>query len=378
MSASTPVAAPKPSAASHANRMDRFASALFIWPSVIILLFFSIFPLLVSLYLSFSQLKFVKGGVQLIWVGGLNYRKLLWGSEQDRFLGVFAMPSLLGWVVTLLVAVGLVYFLLQYLRSGTARPVGFLLRTALAIILLALVGLMMATMTSSGRPGTLPTTLFYVIAGIILQYLIGLGLALLAAQPLAVRRFFRIVFLLPMMITPVGVAFMIRMMADTSKGPFSPLLQAAGLGAWSWVNSAWASRWVILIGDVWQWTPFMFIVLLAAVEGQSPEPVEAAIVDGASGWQIFRYITIPTILPVSTALILIRMIEAFKLVDLPRVMTGGGPGTATESVTMHAFSAWTARDYGGSAALAYILLVLVTIVATAFVNLIRQRTTEVV
>jgi multiple sugar transport system permease protein len=308
----------------------------------------------------------------------LNYRKLLWGSEQDRFLGVFAMPSLLGWVVTLLVAAGLFYFLLQYLRSGSARPVGFLLRTALAIILLALVGLMMATMTSSGRPGTLPTTLFYVAAGIILQYTIGLGLALLAAQPLAVRRFFRIVFLLPMMITPVGVAFMIRMMADTSKGPFSPLLQAAGLGAWSWVNSAWASRWVILIGDVWQWTPFMFIVLLAAVEGQSPEPVEAAIVDGASGWQIFRFITIPTILPVSTALILIRMIEAFKLVDLPRVMTGGGPGTATESVTMHAFSAWTARDYGGSAALAYILLVLVTIVATAFVNLIRQRTTEVV
>ncbi len=370
--------ASKPASVSHANRMDRFASALFIWPSVIILLFFSIFPLLVSLYLSFSRLNFVKGGVKVIWVGGLNYRKLLWGGDQDRFLGVLASPSLFGWLVTLLVAVGLLYFLLQYLRSGEAGLVGFLGRTVLAIILLALVGLMMATMTSKGRPGTLPTTLFYVIAGIVLQYAIGLGLALLAAQPLAARRFFRIVFLLPMMITPVGVAFMIRMIADTSKGPFSPLLQAMGLGTWSWVNSPWASRWVIILGDVWQWTPFMFIVLLAAVEGQSHEPVEAAIVDGASGWQIFRYITVPTILPVSTALVLIRMIEAFKLVDLPRVMTGGGPGTATESVTMHAFSAWTARDYGGSAALAYILLVLVTIVATAFVNLIRQRTTEVV
>ncbi len=122
----------------------------------------------------------------------------------------------------------------------------------------------------------------------------------------------------------------------------------------------------------------MLIELLAADEAQGDEPVEAAVVDGANRWQIFRNITLPTILPVSTALLLIRMIEAFKLVDLPRVMTGGGPGTATESITMHSFSAWTARDYGGSAAIAYILLVLVTIVATAFVNLVRQRTTDVV
>lgn len=367
-----------PATRSLADWVDRFASILFLWPAVLILLFFSIFPLLVSLYLSFSRLNFVKGGVKIDSVGWLNYKKLLWGSDQDRFLGVFATPSLLGWIILALVAVALVYFLLGYLRSTQWRVSGLILRTGLALFLLALVGLMMSTMTGGGRPGTLPTSLFYVFAGIIVQYLIGLGLALLAAQQLSYRRFFRVVFLLPMMITPVGVAFMIRMMADTSKGPFSPLLQAMGLGDWSWVNSAWGSRLVILIGDIWQWTPFMFIVLLAAVEAQGHEPLEAAIVDGASRWQIFRNITLPTILPVSTALVLIRMIEAFKLVDLPRVMTGGGPGTATESITMHSFSAWNARDYGGSAAIAYLLLILVTIVAVAFVNLVRQRTTEVV
>jgi multiple sugar transport system permease protein len=253
-----------------------------------------------------------------------------------------------------------------------------LLRSGLVGLILALVYLVVCTVTGDGRPGTLVTTLFYVYAGIATQYVIGLGLALLAGQPLVGRRFFRIVFLLPMMITPVGVAYMIRMMADTSKGPFAPIWQAVGLGDFSWVNSPWGARMVILIGDVWQWTPFMFIVLLAAVEGQAHEPVEAALVDGATRWQIFRHITLPAIWPVSTALILIRMIEAFKLVDLPRVMTGGGPGTATESVTFHAFSAWNARDYGGSAALAYILLVLVTMMSVAFVNLIRQRATEVV
>jgi multiple sugar transport system permease protein len=360
------------------SRLDRWADGLFLWPAVVILLFFSIFPLIISLYLSFTRLQFVRGGVDVIWVGLVNYRRLLLGSEQDHFLGVFAWPSALGWLVWAASAIGLLYFLRQYGAERQRTVAGWLLRTGLAIVVLAMITLMVTTMSGGGRPGTLSTTLFYVAAGIIVQYLIGLGLALLAAQQLRGRRFFRVVFLLPMMITPVGVAYMIRMMADTSKGPFAPLWRAAGLGDFSWVNSPWGARLVILIGDTWQWTPFMFIVLVAAIESQAQEPLEAAVVDGASRWQIFRHITIPAILPVSTAVILIRLIESFKLVDLPRVMTGGGPGTATESVTMHAYSAWNARDYGGSAAIAYILLILVTIASVAFVNLIRQKTTEVV
>ena len=361
------------------DRLDRAADSIFIWPAVFILLLFSIFPLIVSLYLSFARINFVRGGVEVEWVGLLNYKRLLTGTQQDRFLGVWDSFTPGGWLLFGVVALGLLYFLVAYVRSPGWKTGGLLLRTALAAILLGLISLIAGTMFSGeGRPGTLPVTLFYTYAGIIIQYAIGLGLALITAQSLSGRRFFRVVYLLPMMITPVGVAYMIRMMADTGKGPFAPLWQAAGLTDFSWVTSAWGARWVILIGDTWQWTPFMFIVLLAAVEGQASEPVEAAKVDGASSWDIFRHITIPSILPVSTALLLIRMIEAFKLVDLPRVMTGGGPGTATESVTMHAYSAWTARDYGGSAAIAYMLLVLVTIVSIAFVNLIRQQTTEVV
>lgn len=369
---------PRKAKLSIGDRLERAADDIFIWPAVFILLLFSIFPLIISLYLSFSRINFVRGGVEVEWVGWNNYRRLLSGTQQDRFLGVFGDVNVVGWIVLLVVGLGLLYFLVDYLRSSESSLPGLLLRIALSLVLLGLALLIGVTMLAgeTGRPGTLPVTLFYTYAGIVIQYLLGLGLALLAAQPIWGRRFFRVVYLLPMMITPVGVAYMIRMMADTAKGPFAPLWQAAGLSDFSWVTSPWGARWVILIGDTWQWTPFMFIVLLAAVEGQSHEPVEAAKVDGASGWDIFRHITIPAIWPVSTALILIRMIEAYKLVDLPRVMTGGGPGTATESVTMHAYSAWTARDYGGSAAIAYMLLVLVTIVSIAFVNLIRQRTTD--
>ena len=178
------------------------------------------------------------------------------------------------------------------------------------------------------------------------------------------------------MITPVGVAYMFRMLTDTSKGPFRPAWEALGLLDFSWVATPWGARIAILIGDIWQWTPFMFIVLLAALEAQSIEPVEAALVDGASNWQIFSHITWPAIFPVSTTIILIRMIEAFKIVDLPNVLTSGGPGTATESATLHAYIAWRTLDLGGSAAVAYMLLILVTFVCISLVQFIRRQGTE--
>jgi multiple sugar transport system permease protein len=99
-------------------------------------------------------------------------------------------------------------------------------------------------------------------------------------------------------------------------------------------------------------------------------------VDGANPWQLFRYITWPEILPISLTLILIRMIEAFKIVDLPNVMTNGGPGTATESMTLQAFILWRSIELGSSAAVAYLLLFTVTFFGMVFVNLIRHQAVE--
>lgn len=113
----------------------------------------------------------------------------------------------------------------------------------------------------------------------------------------------------------------------------------------------------------------MFIVLLAAIEGQALELIEAALMDGATRWQIFRYITLPQLLPVSLTLVLIRMIEGFKIIDLPNVLTNGGPGTATESLTLQAFFAWRTLDLGGAMAIAFSLMVLVMFLAVTIVNL---------
>ena len=316
--------------------------------------------------------------------------QLLGGIPVDEFMdtmGVFAASlrlrsGLFTYLQYVLMALAIVVALLawglvRYIR-GRQRSVGGLVgRVLAAVVVCLLTWLLVQTLSLGGRPGTIVVTLLYVFIGIAVQYLLGLGLALLTTQRLPGRRFFRVVFLLPMMITPVGVAYMFRMLTDTDKGPFQPIWQALGLGLYSWVTDPWGARAAVMIGDIWQWTPFMFIVLLAALEGQSVELIEAAVVDGANRWQTFWKITFPQILPVTTTLILIRMIEAFKIVDLPNVLTNGGPGTATESMTLQSFISWRALDLGGSAAIAYMLLFLVTFIGLAYVNIVRSRVAEV-
>jgi multiple sugar transport system permease protein len=355
---------------------DRLAGAVFILPAVLALLFLSLFPLIASLYVSLAKFDIAPGGFKLTFVGFRNYQKLFTGSEGTHFLGKFAPSTFLTWLVFGAVVIALAVFWARYLSSGKVSLGGVIGRALLAFGLGSLTWMLVHTLWNGGRLGTASITLVYVFVGIFFQYTLGLGLAMLTVQRLPGRRFFRVIFLLPMMITPVGVAYMFRMLTDTSKGPFTPIWQALGLINFSWVNNAWGARTAILIGDIWQWTPFMFIVLVAALESQAVEPVEAATVDGANSWQIFRYITWPAILPVSMTLVLIRLIEAFKIVDLPNVMTNGGPGTATQSLTYHAYINWRALNIGGSAAVAYMLLILVTFFSMIFVNLIRQRTVE--
>jgi multiple sugar transport system permease protein len=205
---------------------------------------------------------------------------------------------------------------------------------------------------------------------------IGLGLALILVQSLPGKRFFRVAFLLPMMITPVGIAFLFRMLTDTHVGPFAPVWTGLGLQDFSFLQNAAGARAAVIIGDIWQWTPFMFIILLAALEGTSRDQIEAALVDGATRLQMLRFVILPQVATVSLTLILIRLIEGFKIIDIPRILTGGGPGTATESLTLHAYIEWRSPNLGGASAISYVLLVLVTFIAMMFVNVVRQEVVE--
>ena len=354
-------------------RSDAAARWTFIWPSVILVLFLSIFPLFASLTLAFGKLVFQRGSVEVDFVGLSNFTTLLIGTEQSHILGVAKTPSPFGWLLLIVVVALVARALVRSLRSGRVGVGGAIARVAGALFAVGLAWLVARTMLGEGgRPGALVVTLFYVFAGITVTYFLGLGLAILAVQPLPGRRVFRIVFLLPLTITPIGVGYMFRMMTDTSKGPLEPLFSALGLTGYTWVTDPWAARIAVVIGDAWQWTPFVFIVLLAALEGLDQEVREAAFVDGASKWRTFRHITWPAILPVSVTIILIRMIEGFKIVDMPNILTGGGPGTATQSLTLEAYIDWRSLNLGSSAAIAYILLIMVTVIASAYIAWTRR------
>jgi multiple sugar transport system permease protein len=353
--------------------LDRYAGGVFILPAVLVILGFSIFPLLASLYVSLARLSFSGGSVDLKFVGLDNYAKLLVGVDRTHFLGVIGPVTPLSASV-LIAAYGLMAFLVvRYALGPNRTAVGLAGRVVAAAIAAGLLWIVVNSILTSGRPGTLAVTLVYVGVDVTVQYALGLGLALLVVQHLPGRRFFRVVFLLPMMITPVGVAYLFQMLTDTSKGPLYPLWVRSGLTDVSWVTNPWGARLAVMIGDWWQWTPFIFIVLLAAIETLPHELVEAAVVDGANRWQVFWRITFPQILPATTTVLLIRVIEGFKIIDLPNVLTNGGPGTATESLTLHAYTIWRALDIGGSAAVAYMLLFVVTFFGITYVNLFRRR-----
>ena len=349
--------------------LDRNAQHIFIWPAVVMILIFSIFPLVASFIMALSRIRLRGGSYQVRFVWFQNFEKQIFGSEQFHFLGTFGGMSILGWIVAALVTGGLVWWIVAYLRTSFT-VLGFVGRLFTWGMVLG-VGWLLAATFFSGHPfGTLGTTLFYVIIGCGIQFLIGLGLAFLCSLPIKGRSFFRVVFFIPLMITPIGVGYAFRMMADTTKGPFSPAWQWMGLGDFAWAADPWAARVFIMIGDSWQWIPFIFVVMLAALESVPRDYVEAAQVDGASSWEIFKDITWPQVVPVAATVLLIRVIEGFKIVDLPNIMTAGGPGIATESMTLQSLFAWRSLDLGQSSAVAYLLLFVTVVTCVSFFNLV--------
>lgn len=219
-------------------------------------------------------------------------------------------------------------------------------------------------------------TLTFVGIATVLQYSLGLGLALVLNEEIAFRRFLRVSFILPMMISPVAISHVIgKMVLDENLGPIYDLAHRFHIPLATWTNSSSLSMLVLILVDTWQWTPLFVLLLLAGMQAIQPEWYEAARIDGASGWTIFRSITFPLLMPLSVTAILIRSMEMFKVVDIVRVVTGGGPGQATETVTLYAYDIGIK---GGSiayaATIAYVLLFVVTLYAIGLLAIARRIT----
>lgn len=203
------------------------------------------------------------------------------------------------------------------------------------------------------------------------QYVLGFGLALLVWHEVLFRRFFRVLFLIPMMTTPVIMSVIWRTIFHESLGPANDFLGLFGLGPVPWLTSAnWAYTAAMLV-EIWQWTPFMFLLLLAGLLSLPREPFLAAAIDGAGPIRTFFNVTFPMLAPVSIGALIIRLIEASKIMETVYVLTSGGPGTATETAGYYIYIRGL-RDFeiGYAAALSITYLVVMTALMTVIAKLL--------
>jgi multiple sugar transport system permease protein len=216
---------------------------------------------------------------------------------------------------------------------------------------------------------------WYVLA-ICIEYVIAFGLALLLNAQIRARKFFRVAFLLPLMLSPVAVSWMIgKSMLEARFGPISRLARALGVDNPSFFESPMVAKATIMILDAWTFIPFMMIMLLAGLQAIPKELTEAAKVDGARGWKAFWEVTFPLMLPVSITTILIRIIFKLKLADIVINVTSGGPGGATDTITSFIFREYRERsNVGYGTMLAMVYLVLIVIFMTILMKLAGRYT----
>ncbi|MDQ3901607.1 MAG: sugar ABC transporter permease, partial [Actinomycetota bacterium] len=213
--------------------------------------------------------------------------------------------------------------------------------------------------SSTFRMGFANTVIFAVIT-VTLQYVLGLTMALMVYRTSRGQTFLRLSFLLPMMFAPIVVGIVWKMLFDPSYGPIPEFLGNVGLGGIPWFSERLPAMVAIIVADTWQWTAFMFLILFAALRSIPTAPLEAAVVDGASSYRVFRDHLLPMLVPASITAILLRSIEAFKLFDVVYMMTGGGPGVQTSTITLQAyFTGLRTGNLGQAAAMTMILLVVV-------------------
>lgn len=220
----------------------------------------------------------------------------------------------------------------------------------------------------------LVTTFEFVIVSVTIELILGVGLALLFNREMVGRGFLRTLATLPLFTTPVALGYLGITLFYEEGGPINAFIGLLGGPQIPWLSSPFWAKGAIIMLDVWQWTPFVFLVTLAGLQSMSQDLTEASEVDGARGWQTLIHIVLPLMAPLLWLVLLLRAIEAFKVFDTVVTLTSGGPGRATEVIsrytylTMRKFS-----DYGYAAAQGFLLLLIVSILLTLLWGRIKHN-----
>ena len=220
---------------------------------------------------------------------------------------------------------------------------------------------------------------FYV-ATVLIQYAIAFGLALLLNADIRARKFFRVAFLLPFMLSPVAVSWMIgKSIMENRFGPAASFARYLGWENPAFFTDPWVARTSIALMDSWVWIPFIVIMMLAGLQALPVEVKEAAKVDGANNWQTFWEITFPLMLPVSATAVILRIIFELKLADIVINVTAGGPGGATDTISSFIYREYRDRSNVGYATMVaevylVIIIIFVTLLLKAVGRYMRKMT----
>jgi multiple sugar transport system permease protein len=227
-----------------------------------------------------------------------------------------------------------------------------------------------------GQRHALGITVAFVVAAVVVETVLGLLLAVPLAAQSRSNNIAVTVMLLPFAVTPVVSALITRELLNPNYGWIDYFMGLVGLPSHvEWLSNP-TTAWIAVLGlDVWQWTPFVALILMAGLQSLPQDPVEAAALDGAGPWQTFRYITLPMLTPFLAIAVVLRTIQAFKTFDSFKVLTGGGPGTSTEILNLNIYRvALQSFRTGAAAAVAILFLILLTLLVPVLLRVVGRGT----
>jgi len=217
-------------------------------------------------------------------------------------------------------------------------------------------------------------TLLFVLAGVAVQTLLGFFIASLLLKVQRYRAFLLGPILIPSVISSVVAGWQGRMIFNASYGPLNDVLAHIGIKGPAWLALPQTALVTVFLTDTWQWTPFLALIILAALQSQPLELLEAARLDGARGWSMFRRITLPLILPVAGVGVLLRGVDLFKTFDLVYILTQGGPGNSSETLTFLTYlQGFKFFNPSYASAMSFIQLLVITIVAKSYLGVMNRR-----
>ncbi|MGH9659467.1 MAG: carbohydrate ABC transporter permease [Bryobacteraceae bacterium] len=219
-------------------------------------------------------------------------------------------------------------------------------------------------------------TMLFTSIALAAEFILGMTLALLVDSLARGRAIFRAGLLVPMLLPPVVAAVIWRLIYNPQFGALNGTLRSAGIdtAALTWTSGASSALLSVILVDIWEWTPFLFLLLTAGLQALPREPFEAARMDGASSWQVFRDIVLPLLKPVILLALLLRAMDLVRIFDQIFLLTQGGPGFATETMSLYIYrQAFRFFNFGYAAAMSLVGLAITTLMARALLRVMRAR-----